>query len=87
MAAADPPVRSTREIVKIVLAEDIGVTRRLFEETLVDMGHDVTSVSDGDAALTAIQREQPPLVILDWLMPKTDGLQVCSRIRAMDWPH
>jgi DNA-binding response OmpR family regulator len=70
--------------MKIVLAEDIGVTRRLFEETLLDMGHEVTAVADGDAALAAVRRVRPPLVIVDWLMPKLDGLQVCSRIREMD---
>lgn len=70
--------------MKIVLAEDIGVTRRLLEETLLDIGHEVTAVGDGDAALAAVHRVRPPLVILDWLMPKLDGLQVCSRIREMD---
>ena len=81
------PVRSLADgvyTVKIVLAEDIGVTRRLFEETLLDIGHEVTAVGDGDAALAAVNRVRPPLVILDWLMPKLDGLQVCSRIREMD---
>ena len=73
--------------VKIVLAEDIGVTRRLFQETLIDMGHEVTAVADGDAALDAVRRVCPPLVIVDWLMPKLDGLQVCTRIREMERGH
>jgi DNA-binding response OmpR family regulator len=71
--------------MKIILAEDAAVTRRLLEKTLLDMGHEVIAVADGEAAWSAFERERAPLVILDWLMPELDGLALCRRIRAADY--
>lgn len=68
--------------MRILLAEDVAVTRRMLTEVLTDMGHEVTSVADGDQAWDAYDSEPFPLVVLDWMMPKLDGLELCSRIRA-----
>lgn len=45
-------------------------------------GHDVRTAPDGDAALSAMAERVPDLVLLDVMMPKCDGLEVCRRIRA-----
>jgi len=42
----------------------------------------VKSVSDGRAALQAIERERPALVVLDLMLPEIDGWEVCRRLRA-----
>jgi Response regulators consisting of a CheY-like receiver domain and a winged-helix DNA-binding domain len=68
--------------VKIVLAEDVGITRRQMEAVLDDMGHTVIATGDGTAALEACFHESPDLVVLDWMMPGLDGLQVCRELRA-----
>jgi two-component system, OmpR family, response regulator MprA len=60
------------------------------EETIVDFvtmglehaGFAVTAARDGRAALAAFEAEPPDLIVLDWMLPGVDGLQVCRRIRA-----
>lgn len=45
-------------------------------------GFEVTAVTDGDAALRALAGEPADLVILDLMLPKVNGFDVCQRIRA-----
>ncbi len=45
-------------------------------------GFEVRSASDGEAALAAIQEDPPDLVLLDVMMPKKDGYEVCETVRA-----
>lgn len=47
-------------------------------------GFRIESVNDGDAALVSVAREQPALVVLDVMLPKLDGFEVCRRLRAMN---
>jgi len=46
----------------------------------------IHSVSDGEAALDAVSREHPALVVLDVMLPKLDGFEVCRRLRASNNP-
>jgi DNA-binding response OmpR family regulator len=68
--------------MKVLLAEDTSVTRRVFAHIIAECGHEVTAVADGQAAWEAYARSPFPLVVLDLLMPVMDGLEVCNRIRA-----
>ena len=45
-------------------------------------GHRVSVARDGDAALEAIRRERPDLVLLDVMMPGKSGFEVCQAVRA-----
>ena len=47
-------------------------------------GHRVSIARDGDEALAAILRERPALVLLDAMMPKRSGFEVCQEVRAND---
>jgi diguanylate cyclase (GGDEF)-like protein len=68
--------------MRILIADDDPVSRRLLEGTLVRVGHSVTAVSDGTAALKALLApDGPRFAILDWMMPGADGLAVCREIR------
>ncbi|MBA3440519.1 MAG: diguanylate cyclase [Pyrinomonadaceae bacterium] len=68
--------------MKILIAEDDLVSRRVLQTTLVKWGHDVVVASDGDEALAALEcADAPPLAILDWMMPGMDGVEVCRRAR------
>lgn len=67
--------------MRIILADDSDVTRRLLSATLVRAGHEVIAVADGEAAWAAFVTHQPPMMILDWQMPGLDGLEVCRRVR------
>jgi diguanylate cyclase (GGDEF)-like protein len=68
--------------VKILIADDDPVSRRLLEATLVRLGHEVVQVSDGlQAVETVLQPDGPRFVILDWVMPGADGITACKTIR------
>jgi len=49
-------------------------------------GYDVHSVSNGEEAMTAIAEKIPDLILLDVMMPRMDGYEVCQELRANpDW--
>jgi two-component system cell cycle response regulator len=73
--------------VKILIAEDDPVSRRLLEVFLGKWGYDVVVTSDGNEAWEMLQgQDVPNLVISDWMMPQIDGLELCRRICAMERP-
>jgi diguanylate cyclase (GGDEF)-like protein len=70
------------EGIRVLVAEDDPVSRHRLHAALSRWGYNVTSVVDGHEALREIGRPDPPnLAILDWSMPKVDGLQVCRAVR------
>ena len=71
-------------MARIVVADDEQAIRDLVEFKLRRMGHDVTSVGDGQAALAAVRESAPDLIVLDWTMPLMTGLEVCAAMRADD---
>ncbi len=74
--------------MKILIADDDLVSRRLLERTLVGLGHEVTAVGDGLAAVAALLApDGPRLAILDWMMPGATGLEVCQLIRQRPAPY
>lgn len=75
--------------MQILIADDDPVGRTFLTRILTKWGYDVTAVADGNAAWSAIEREDPPrLLILDWMMPGLSGVEICSRVRANpDWPY
>jgi CheY-like chemotaxis protein len=71
--------------MRILIAEDRHVSRRLLEVQLQKWGHEVQVTVDGDGAWEAIQqKDAPPLAILDWMMPGVDGVEICRRVRARE---
>jgi len=74
--------------MRILIADDESVSRTLLERLLSKMGHDVTAVNNGLAAIElASQPDAPRLVILDWMMPGADGLTVCRTLRRQAGPY
>ena len=69
---------------RIFLADDEKNIRDLMERFLTGAGYAVRTFSDGDSLLAASEKELPDLVVLDIMMPGTDGLTVCSRLRGQD---
>jgi DNA-binding response OmpR family regulator len=67
---------------RILIAEDHHVSRHLLERNLINWGFEVTTVEDGEAAAEILEKDDaPPIALLDWMMPKLDGAQVCARVR------
>ena len=68
--------------MKILMAEDDEVSRRILELTLTAWGHRAVITQNGTEAWSILQREDAPrLAILDWMMPGMDGIEVCRRVR------
>jgi len=69
---------------RILIAEDHRVSRHLLERNLSNWGFAVCSAGDGEEALALLESTSPPaLAIIDWMMPKCDGLEVIRRVRAL----
>ena len=66
----------------VLVAEDDRHVREALERILRFEGYGVVSVSDGAAALEAIDEHSPQAIVLDVMMPLVDGLSVCRRLRA-----
>jgi diguanylate cyclase (GGDEF)-like protein len=68
--------------MKVLVAEDDPVTRRLLEATLQKWGYEVVSVSSGREAEQAVKEGKSRLVICDWMLPEVRGPELCRRIRG-----
>jgi two-component system, OmpR family, response regulator MprA len=66
----------------VLVVEDDAPIRRMLERTLAAEGYGVTGAGDGGAALAAVERSAPDIVVLDVGLPGLDGLAVCRRLRA-----
>ena len=64
--------------MKVLIAEDDRISRRLLEMTLKRLEFEVVITENGQQALDVLNGEDPPqLAILDWMMPELDGVDVC----------
>jgi DNA-binding response OmpR family regulator len=73
-------------VPRVLIVDDEQAIRSALSAALRRAGFEVLEAGDGLAALEAVQREQPDLVVLDILMPDLDGREVCRKMRARgDW--
>ncbi len=69
--------------LKVLIAEDDPVSRRVLEGFLAKWGYDLVVTKDGVEAWRALQQEgAPQLAIVDWMMPGMDGLELCRAVRG-----
>lgn len=70
--------------MKILIAEDDLTSRTVLKVVLEKLGHEVTDTVNGADAWAVLEKPGAPrLIILDWMMPVMDGLEVVRRVRAM----
>ena len=69
-------------MAKILLADDDESMRTLVEHIVREMGHDFVAVTDGMAVFDAYAETLPDLLIVDIMMPRLNGFDVCSALRA-----
>ncbi|KPL01077.1 MAG: response regulator receiver protein [candidate division Zixibacteria bacterium SM23_73_3] len=70
--------------MRILIAEDDNISRKILQTVLTKDGNDVIAVEDGLKALEWLQKETPDMLITDWMMPDLDGLELCRRVRALN---
>jgi DNA-binding response OmpR family regulator len=73
--------------VDVLIAEDEPSILESLDFILRRAGFSIASVTDGEAALAAIRRERPRLVVLDVMLPKRSGFDVLKQIRADTLTH
>jgi two-component system NtrC family sensor kinase len=72
--------------MKILIADDDSVSRRLLQNYLQKWGYEVTPAQDGAEAWRLFENDLFPMVITDWMMPEIDGSGLIRRIRASPRP-
>jgi twitching motility two-component system response regulator PilG len=69
---------------KILLVEDQESLLKLESILLTSRGFEVRGVSDGQAALAAIEEDIPDLMLLDIMLPDLDGFEICRMIKEKE---
>ncbi len=67
---------------KILIVDDEEWVCALVGRYLEQAGYDVATAHDGEKALAKFESFRPDLIVLDWMLPKLDGLEVARRVRA-----
>jgi len=66
----------------ILAVEDEDALATLLQYNLLKEGYDVAVASDGELALLMVDEKLPDLIVLDWMLPKVSGIEVCRRLRS-----
>lgn len=70
----------------VLIVDDDRKITDMLRRTLTYEGYSVVTAADGQEALDQLQSQRPDIVVLDWLMPGIDGIEVARRMRAVDSP-
>ena len=68
---------------RIVVADDESIITDVCKRYLEREGYEVWAAADGEEALSLWREHVPDLMVLDYMMPKRDGLQVCDAVRRV----
>jgi two-component system phosphate regulon response regulator PhoB len=66
----------------VLVVEDEDALATLLDYNLVKEGFRVERAADGEEALLRVEEETPDLIVLDWMLPKVSGVEVCRQLRA-----
>ena len=67
---------------QVLVVEDEDALATLLQYNLEKEGYQVTLASDGEEALMLAGEAIPDLVLVDWMLPKVSGIEICRRLRA-----
>ncbi|MGD2094252.1 MAG: response regulator [Phycisphaerales bacterium] len=70
------------EVISVLVIEDEPHIRDILEHNLKLDGFEVYAAEDGPAGLELVHEKSPRLILLDWMMPGMDGLEVLSRLKS-----
>jgi two-component system, OmpR family, response regulator MprA len=68
----------------VLIADDDRRITDMLRRTLAYEGYQVITAADGNEAITQARAHRPDVVVLDWLMPGLDGIEVARRLREVD---
>ena len=66
----------------IVIAEDEKAVSELLRYNLESEGYETAIANDGDEAMLLLDERIPDLMLLDWMLPKISGIEICRRVRT-----
>ena len=66
----------------IVIAEDEKAVSELLRYNLEAEGYETAIANDGDETMLLLDERVPDLMLLDWMLPKVSGIEICRRVRA-----
>ncbi|RNF36085.1 phosphate regulon transcriptional regulator PhoB [Paracoccus methylarcula] len=66
----------------VLVVEDENAQREVLQYNLEAEGFEVVVADNGEDALLLVQEEQPDLLVLDWMLPKVSGIEVCRQVKA-----
>lgn len=75
----------TGTLARIIIVDDDEIVTEIAGEALEAVGHMVSAVHDGDAAIAVIESSDPDLLILDYNLPGRTGMDILREVRAL--PH
>ncbi|HJR03594.1 MAG TPA: response regulator [Methylomirabilota bacterium] len=67
---------------RILIVDDTPANVHILQARLAANGYEIVTATDGEEALAAVRDARPDLILLDVMMPKLDGFEVCRRLRA-----
>ena len=67
---------------RILIADDMPANVHILQLRLAALGYEILTAADGEEALAIAREKQPDLILLDVMMPKMDGIEVCRHLRA-----
>ena len=68
--------------LRVLIVEDEKALAEILEYNFKKEGYSVDTASDGEIALDKIMFKAPDLVILDWMLPKLSGIELCKKVRS-----
>lgn len=73
--------------MKVLVVDDDPVARLMIEAILKTAGHEVIATNNAETAWETLADRSIRIVVADWWMPGTDGLELCQRIRKRNGPY
>lgn len=71
--------------MRILFAEDDTISRKSLTRWMTGWGYEVVAAENGIDAWEMLQGEEPPkLILLDWMMPGLDGIEICRRVKGLE---
>src|SRR3954471_22463357 len=85
--SAPPPTPEPARPPRVLIADDNPQGVELLEAYLSETDYDIQTAADGEETLRKVNTWQPDLILLDVMMPKISGFEVCKRLRANPATH